>query len=93
MTPPSSPGSYAQVSSREPDARDEAVRDVCRARTDASEALARSKQQLGMFLLRNGIHYDGKTNWAHAHMNYLRGKTLPLPHPPRGGQADWCFDA
>ena len=62
-----------------PDAKDEAIRDVCRARTDASEALARSKQQLGMFLLRNGIHYDGKTNWTHAHMNYLRGKTLPDP--------------
>ena len=62
-----------------PDARDEAVRDVCRARTDASEALARSKQQLGMFLLRSGIHYEGKTNWTQAHMNYLRSLTLPDP--------------
>jgi transposase len=60
-----------------PDPRDEAVRDVCRARTDASEALSRCKQQLGMFLLRNGLSYTGKTNWTQAHMNYLRGMTLP----------------
>jgi transposase len=61
-----------------PEARDEAVRDLCRARTDASQALARAKQQLGMFLLRNGFRYDGKTNWSQAHMNYLR--RLRMPH-------------
>lgn len=61
-----------------PEPRDEAVRDLCRARTDASEALARSKQQLAMFLLRNGVAYSGKTNWTRAHMNYLR--QLRLPH-------------
>ena len=32
-----------------PEPQDEAVRDLCRARTDASDALARAKQQLGMF--------------------------------------------
>jgi transposase len=62
-----------------PEPCDEAVRDLCRARTDASQALARSKQQLGMFLLRNGFRYDGKTNWSQAHMNYLR--RLRMPHP------------
>ena len=62
-----------------PEARDEAVRDLCRARSDASQALARSKQQLGMFLLRNGFRYEGKTNWTQAHMNYLR--QLRMPHP------------
>ena len=55
-----------------PEPHDEAVRDLCRARTDASQDLARTKQQLGMFLLRNGVRYDGKTNWTQAHMNYLR---------------------
>jgi transposase len=55
-----------------PEAADEAVRDLCRARTDASQALARAKQQLGMFLLRNGHRYGGKSNWTQAHMNYLR---------------------
>lgn len=62
-----------------PEPRDEAVRDVCRARTDASEALAKSKQQLGMFLLRNGVRYSGKSNWTGAHMNYLRKLKMPGP--------------
>ena len=60
-----------------PGATDEAVRDLCRARTDASQALACAKQQLSMFLLRVGRRYDGKTNWTQRHMNYLRGITLP----------------
>ena len=61
-----------------PGAADEAVRDLCRARTDASQALARARQQLGMFLLRNGFRYEGKANWTQAHMNYLR--RLRMPH-------------
>tara|TARA_R110002096_G_C14565744_1_gene720223 strand:+ start:163 stop:1308 length:1146 start_codon:yes stop_codon:yes gene_type:complete len=62
-----------------PEARDEAVRDLCRARTDAMQALTRSKQQLGMFMLRNGYRYDGKTNWTQAHMNYLRRTRMQHP--------------
>lgn len=75
-----------------PDASDEAVRDLCRARTDASEALARCKQQLAMFLLRNGSSYDGKSNWTQSHMNYLRQLRMPhaaqqlvLEEPERSG--------
>jgi transposase len=60
-----------------PDAADEAVRDLCRARTDAAQALSCAKQQLSMFLLRNGVAYSGKSNWTRAHMNYLRGMKLP----------------
>jgi len=60
-----------------PDGKDEAVRDVCRARTDASQALSTAKQQLSMFLLRVGRRYTGKSNWTHPHMNYLRAMTLP----------------
>jgi transposase len=59
-----------------PDPVDEAVRDLCRARTDASEALAKSKQQLQMFLLRNGVRYPGKASWTQAHMNHLRRTRL-----------------
>jgi len=62
-----------------PEAKDEAVRDLCRARTDASQALAKAKQQLGSFLLRNGIRYTGKTNWTQSHMNYLRKTRLADP--------------
>lgn len=62
-----------------PEARDEAVRDLCRARTDAMQALSRTKQQLGMFMLRNGYRYDGKTNWTQEHMNYLRRTRMQHP--------------
>ena len=64
---------------RVPPALDEAVRDVCRARTDASDDLARAKQRLNSFLLRNGIHYSGKARWTPAHLRYLRHLTLPDP--------------
>lgn len=64
---------------RVPPALDEAVRDLCRARTDASDDLSRAKQRLGSFLLRNGYRYDGKTKWTPAHMRYLRHLTLPDP--------------
>lgn len=62
---------------RIPPALDEAVRDLCRARTDASDDLSRAKQRLGSFLLRNGYRYDEKTKWTAAHMRYLRHLTLP----------------
>ena len=55
-----------------PDERDEAVRDLCRARTDAVEDLRRLRQQLKGFLLRNGYRYAGKSSWTQAHMRYLR---------------------
>ena len=64
---------------RIPPALDEAVRDLCRARTDASDDLSRSKQRLNSFLLRNGYRYDQKTKWTDAHMRYLRHLTLPDP--------------
>ena len=49
-------GDITQV--RIPSALDEAVRDVCRARTDASDDLSRAKQRLNAFLLRNGFNYS-----------------------------------
>ena len=52
------------VEVRVPPALDEAVRDVCRARTDASDDLSRAKQRLNSFLLRNGIRYSGKARWT-----------------------------
>ena len=64
---------------RVPPALDEAVRDVCRARTDASDDLSRAKQRLNSFLLRNGIRYSGKARWTPSHLRYLRHLTLPDP--------------
>src|SRR5215207_8920092 len=61
-----------------PDASDEAMRDLCRARTDAVQDLRRSRAQLKAFLLRNGYRYSGKSSWTEAHRRYLR--ELVLPH-------------
>src|SRR5690606_38018602 len=62
-----------------PEPTDEAIRDLCRARTDAVEDRRRSKQRLKSFLLRAGYRYQGKANWTPAHMRYLR--ELVLAHP------------
>ena len=62
-----------------PDASDEAMRDLCRARTDAVQDQRRGRAQLKAFLLRNGYRYTGKSAWTEAHRRYLR--ELVLPHP------------
>ena len=62
-----------------PEASDEAMRDLCRARTDAVQDLRRARAQLKAFLLRNGYRSTGKSAWTEAHRRYLR--ELVLPHP------------
>jgi len=62
-----------------PEPTDEAIRDLCRARTDAVDDLRRCRLRLKSFLLRHGYHYQGKANWSQPHMRYLR--ELVLPHP------------
>jgi len=62
-----------------PDAVDESVRDLTRARADAVHDLTRAKLRLKSFLLRQGYHYKGKANWSEAHQRYLRELALPLP--------------
>jgi len=62
-----------------PEPTDEAIRDLCRARTDAVDDLRRCRQRLKSFLLRHGYRYQGKANWSEPHMRYLR--ELVLPHP------------
>ncbi len=62
-----------------PDAADEAMRDLCRARTDAVNDQRRLRSQLKGFLLRHGYKYGGKSSWTEAHMRYLR--ELVLEHP------------
>ena len=69
-------GDITQV--RIPPVLDEAVCDVCRARTDATDDLIRAKQRLNAFLLRNGYHYTGKSKWTIAHMRYLRELVMTL---------------
>jgi transposase len=62
-----------------PEATDEAIRDLCRARTDAVDDRRRSRHRLKGFLLRHGYRYQGKSAWSAAHQRYLR--ELVLPHP------------
>ena len=62
-----------------PEATDEAMRDLCRARTDAVDDRRRSRHRLKGVLLRHGYRYQGKSSWSAAHERYLR--ELVLPHP------------
>jgi len=65
------------VSVNIPDSTDEAIRDLCRARTDAVDDLRRAKTRLLALLRRLGYHYDGRTHWTEAHKRYLRHLRLP----------------
>jgi transposase len=62
-----------------PEATDEALRDLCRARSDAVDDRRRARHRLKGFLLRHGYRYGGKSSWSAAHERYLR--ELMLPHP------------
>jgi transposase len=62
-----------------PDERDEAMRDLSRAREDAVRARLKARQQLKALLLRHGHRYDGKSSWTQAHERYLAG--VRFAHP------------
>lgn len=62
-----------------PDSTDEAIRDLCRARTDAVDDLRRAKSRFLAFLRYHGYTYSGKTHWTDAHKRYLRELKLPNP--------------
>lgn len=63
---------------RVPDACDEAVRDLVRAREDAVRECRNARHRLKALLLRNGIGYAGKSAWTPAHLRWLA--TLKLAH-------------
>ena len=65
-----------------PDARDEAVRDLSRAREDAVRARLKARQQLKALLLRHGHRYSGRTSWTAAHERYLA--EIAFEHPAQG---------
>jgi transposase len=62
-----------------PDERDEAVRDLSRAREDAVAARLKARQQLKALLLRHGRRYSGRSSWTAAHERYLA--TVSFAHP------------
>jgi transposase len=62
-----------------PRVEDEAIRDVCRARDAALVTLKAAKLRLKSFLLRLGLHYQGRADWNDAHRRYLARVTCPTP--------------
>ncbi len=62
-----------------PDARDEAVRDLVRAREDAVSMQRQARQRLQALLLRNEIRYVGKSSWTAAHRRWIAHLKLPDP--------------
>ncbi len=63
---------------RVPDAADEAVRDLVRAREDAVRECRNARHRLKALLLRNGINYAGKSAWTAAHLRWLA--SLKMEH-------------
>src|ERR1700730_10662357 len=62
-----------------PDEVHEAMRDLVRARTDASMQLMRARQQLLAFLLRHGKTYSAGNYWTGKHRSWLAGQTFEQP--------------
>jgi transposase len=62
-----------------PDERDEAIRDLCRAREDAVRARLKARQQLKAMLLRHGHRYTGRSSWTAAHELYLASISFTYP--------------
>ena len=62
-----------------PDAEDEAIRDLIRARTTAMIGQRKARQRLKGFLLRLGFRYTGKSSWTDAHKRYLAKLLMPQP--------------
>lgn len=61
-----------------PDAEDEAMRDLTRAREDAKLNEKKSKQRLLAFLLRAGYRFTGRSHWSNAHMRWM--SEIKMPH-------------
>ena len=62
-----------------PEAQDEAIRDLSRARQDAVRARLKVRQQLKAMLLRHGKRFPGKTSWGATHERYLA--RIGFDHP------------
>jgi len=62
-----------------PDEKDEAMRDLVRAREDAVCMQRQARQRLQALLLRNEIRYVGKSAWSQAHRRWISELKLPSP--------------
>lgn len=70
-------GNLTQVHA--PSAQDEAVRDLCRCRSDAVEDRTRARHRLSKFLLRKGLRWHGKSSWTLNHHDWLRNLHFEQP--------------
>ena len=63
-----------------PDAEQEAMRDLTRARDDMKGQERKARQQLNAFVLRHGHHWPrGKTRWTQTHFNWLESIRFEQP--------------
>lgn len=63
-----------------PDASQEALRDLIRAREDAKVDLLRRRHRLGKFLLRHGHRYRDGSAWTQRHWNWIRSIHFEQSH-------------
>jgi len=59
-----------------PDEKQEAVRDLVRAREDVREDLTRGQHRLRRFLSRQGLVWTGKTAWTQKHWRWIEHITF-----------------
>jgi transposase len=64
---------------RVPSPREEAVRDLCRARADLLDDLLRARRRLQSFLLRHGRIYRDGTAWTATHERWLAAQRFDEP--------------
>jgi len=62
-----------------PEAIDEAIRDLSRARERTMNDLNDARHQLKALFLRNNIHYASTADWSLKHMRWLTEIVLPFP--------------
>lgn len=62
-----------------PEATEEAMRDLWRAREDARDLRLKTRQQLKGFLLRLGHIYTGTTSWTKMHERWLAAQHFAQP--------------
>ena len=64
-----------------PDAEQEAMRDLTRARADMKGQERKARQQLNAFVLRHSHHWPrGKTRWTQTHFNWLESIRFEQPY-------------
>ena len=61
-----------------PDAEQEAIRDLSRAREDMKAIELKARQRLGAFLLRHGqVYREGASRWTKTHWRWLAAVKMP----------------